>query len=253
MGIVRHYEKNKWEDWYSPKDFYGHASLIARDYCRAHKSAERETVYRAAQDAAFLYECSEQYRMKYKFVLFVEVAIRTALYTLERKEETMPKLTEEKIAAFEADVIAGELTYKQLSDKYDISSSNVALRIKSMKEEGKISEKHKQGHQAKVEDDTGTPDKTDASVAEPAPVGMPKGLTKEPPATQASVTAPVAAVMPDKLNLITAELMLQEVVGQLHPGVEITETFASTVNGCARTRFIIGGTEYSLWLQRVGG
>ncbi len=46
----------KWEDYYVPRDFYGDAQIYARNYCKKHPDADRQTAYFAAQEAADLYE-----------------------------------------------------------------------------------------------------------------------------------------------------------------------------------------------------
>ncbi len=56
----------EYQDWYTPRDYYGSAQLYARDYLKSHPEADSQTAYLAAQEAAELYERSARLRM-FKF------------------------------------------------------------------------------------------------------------------------------------------------------------------------------------------
>lgn len=108
-----------WEDWYSPKDFYGWASMIARDYCKTHPEADKNVVYYAASEAAEIYEFSRKLRYK-PFKNFVYFRIHTAVYIKNRKEDETMAITPELKASMIKDYESG-MAVKEIAERYQLN------------------------------------------------------------------------------------------------------------------------------------
>ena len=127
-----------WEDWYSPKDFYGWASMIARDYCKTHPEADKNTVYYAASEAAEMYEFSLKLRYK-PFKNFVYFRIHTAVYIKNRKEneKLMIRMTPELKQSIIKDYNSGMIV-KEIAERYQLNYNTTVNNIINWKKQGLI-------------------------------------------------------------------------------------------------------------------
>ena len=114
------YKKNTgYQDFYSPRDFYGWASSIAKHYCKTHPEADKNTVYYAASEAAEMYEFSRKLRYK-PFKNFVYFRIHTAVYIKNRKEDETMAITPEIKETMIKDYQSG-MTVKEIADRYQLN------------------------------------------------------------------------------------------------------------------------------------
>lgn len=133
-----------WEDWYKPMDFFAKASSYAKRFCKDHPYADKETVFCAASEAAFVYEGTMKYR-HIRFWRFVYAAIKNALYIRKRKEkkameETIlperkgkQRISDKVRAQIKAELAAGVKT-KEICEKYKVSKSAIGrLRTEKKK------------------------------------------------------------------------------------------------------------------------
>lgn len=113
-------KKNRvYEDWFTPRDFYGNASMIARDYCKAHPDADKNTVYYAASEAAAMYDLSPELR-KRKFKNFVYFRIHTAVYIKNRKDNETMAISSEVKETMIKDYQSG-MTVKEIAERYQLN------------------------------------------------------------------------------------------------------------------------------------
>lgn len=129
----------EWDDWYKPRDYYGRASVLAKNYCKAHPDADKDVVYMAASEVAEVYDLGGT-KTKAKFSTAVEVKIRTAL--LEHRKRVGQKESEKMITREEKeqmckDIKAG-MTRKQLAEKYFISEKTVEYHVCDLRKKGLI-------------------------------------------------------------------------------------------------------------------
>lgn len=104
----------EYQDWYTPRDYYGSAQLYARDYLKSHPEADSQTAYLAAQEAAELYERSARLRM-FKFKGIVHWKIVNELYKRRKKE----MMTKELKASIIRDYETG-MTPKEIAERYGL-------------------------------------------------------------------------------------------------------------------------------------
>lgn len=127
-------KKNRvYEDWFTPRDFYGNASMIARDYCKAHPDADKNTVYYAASEAAEMYDLSPELR-KRKFRNFVYFRITNELYMKARKDKEMAMTAELKSSIIK-DYTEGA-TAKQIAERYGIGVSTTYKNLEAWAKKG---------------------------------------------------------------------------------------------------------------------
>ncbi len=120
-----------WDDFYTPRDFYGDASMQAKKFCKTHPDADKETVYYAAQEAARLYEASSELRTK-KFWRIVYIFIKNALYKKKRKEQQMDA---ELKTAIIRDYESG-MTTNEIAERYGLNPITTKNNIYNWSKKG---------------------------------------------------------------------------------------------------------------------
>lgn len=133
------YKKNtEWQDFYIPRDFYGHAQQLAKKFCDKHPEADKQTVYFAASEAAEMYDFSDSLKCK-PFKNFVHFRIKNALYMKGRKEdkEVQIRMTPELKQSIIKDYNSG-ITPKEIADRYQLNYSTTINNITNWKKAGLI-------------------------------------------------------------------------------------------------------------------
>ncbi len=122
----------EWQDWYTPRDYYGSAQLYARDFLKKHPEADSQTAYFAAQEAAELYERSTRLR-KMKFKGVVHWKIVNDLY-MKGRERMDIELREAIIAEYQ-----DGKTPKEIAEQFSLNESTVRSNIHNWKKKGLLS------------------------------------------------------------------------------------------------------------------
>lgn len=125
----------EWQDWYTPRDYYGSAQLYARDFLKKHPEADSQTAYFAAQEAAELYERSTRLR-KMKFKGVVHWKIVNDLY-MKGRERMDIELREAIIAEYQ-----DGKTPKEIAEQFDLNESTVRSNIHNWKKKGLLSDEN---------------------------------------------------------------------------------------------------------------
>ena len=125
----------EWQDWYTPRDYYGSAQLYARDFLKKHPEADSQTAYFAAQEAAELYERSTRLR-KMKFKGVVHWKIVNDLY-MKGRERMDIELREAIIAEYQ-----DGKTPKEIAEQFSLNESTVRSNIHNWKKKGLLSDEN---------------------------------------------------------------------------------------------------------------
>lgn len=128
----------EWQDWYTPRDYYGSAQLYARDFLKKHPEADSQTAYFAAQEAAELYERSTRLR-KMKFKGVVHWKIVNDLY-MKGRERMDIELREAIIDEYQ-----DGKTPKEIAEQFSLNESTVRSNIHNWKKKGLFSAENKEG------------------------------------------------------------------------------------------------------------
>lgn len=128
----------EWQDWYTPRDYYGSAQLYARDFLKKHPEADSRTAYFAAQEAAELYERSTRLR-KMKFKGVVHWKIVNDLY-MKGRERMDIELREAIIAEYQ-----DGKTPKEIAEQFSLNESTVRSNIHNWKKKGLFSAENEEG------------------------------------------------------------------------------------------------------------
>ena len=132
-------------EYYVPRDYYGQASQIAKKFCKKHPDADKDTVYMAASEAAYVYDLGGP-NTRAKFQTVVEVKIRAALLELKkrRKPQNEPQekeknelITPEIKAAIINDARAG-LTAKTIAAKCGMNEKTVEYHLCEARTRGEL-------------------------------------------------------------------------------------------------------------------
>lgn len=128
----------EWQNWYTPRDYYGSAQLYARDFLKKHPEADSQTAYFAAQEAAELYERSTRLR-KMKFKGVVHWKIVNDLY-MKGRERMDIELREAIIAEYQ-----DGKTPKEIAEQFSLNESTVRSNIHNRKKKGLFSAENEEG------------------------------------------------------------------------------------------------------------
>lgn len=133
-------------EYYTPRDYYGQASQIAKKFCKKHPDADKDTAYMAASEAAEVYDLGGP-NTRAKFQTVVEVKIRSALLELKKrraaqnepqeKKEENELITPEIKAAIIADARLG-LRCKELAAKYGMNEKSVEYHLCEARKRGEL-------------------------------------------------------------------------------------------------------------------
>lgn len=100
--------------YYYPADYYAQAANVAKNFCRSHKEADKETAHIAAQEAAEMYERSERLRRNWKFEKFCYLRIQTKIY--QRRQSMDNELKNAIIRDYQAG-----MTAKEIAERYQLN------------------------------------------------------------------------------------------------------------------------------------
>lgn len=100
--------------YYYPADYYAQAANVAKNFCRSHKEADKETAHIAAQEAAEMYERSERLRHNWKFEKFCYLRIQTKIY--QRRQSMDNELKNALIRDYQAG-----MTAKEIAERYQLN------------------------------------------------------------------------------------------------------------------------------------
>lgn len=132
-------------EYYTPRDYYGYASQLAKKFCRKHPDADKDTVYMAASEAAEVYDLGGP-NTRAKFQTVVEVKIRAALLELKKRRvaQNEPKekeenelITPEIKAAIINDARAG-MSAAKIAEKCGMSEKAVEYHLTQARKRGEL-------------------------------------------------------------------------------------------------------------------